>query len=63
MILNLKIAQTIQDDYERKAKQFRLRKLAQFSRHRTPFTRKLEWLAKDLSYLAYRIVTRYRRHA
>jgi hypothetical protein len=55
---NLKTARTTQDDYERKAKQFRLKKLAQVSRQRTPFTRKLVWFAKDLTYLAFRLVNR-----
>jgi uncharacterized protein YeeX (DUF496 family) len=56
MMLNLKVARTVRDDYERRAKQFCLRKLAKVSRQKTPFTRKLIWLGKDLTYLVFRLV-------
>jgi uncharacterized protein YeeX (DUF496 family) len=59
-MLNLKIARTIQDDYEARAKQFRLRKLAQVSRPRTPIIRKLVWLGKDLTHLAFRLIAQKR---
>jgi hypothetical protein len=63
MSFNLKTARTIQDDYEQRAKQFRLRKFSKVSRQQTPFTRKLVWFAKDLTYLAFRLLARVHKSA
>jgi hypothetical protein len=60
---SLELTQAIENDYEREAQRIHLLKLAKDSRPKSHFRNKLEWLGKDLSYLAYRIVTRYRKPA
>jgi hypothetical protein len=60
---SLELIKAIQSDYEHKAQHIYLVKLARGSRPKSHFRNKLEWLGKDLSYLAYRIVNRYRKHA
>jgi hypothetical protein len=53
---SLEIIRAIQDDHERKAEQIYLRK--QIPRTKSPFVRRLEWLGKDVIYLASRLVSR-----
>jgi hypothetical protein len=61
MPLSPEIIRAIQSDYEREAERIYLRK--QRPRTKSPFVRRLEWLAKDISYLAFRLIVRKRTSA
>lgn len=61
--LSLELIRTIRHDYEREAERIRLLKLAKASKRTLPFIKKLEGLGRDLTYLAYRLVTLNRKPA
>lgn len=61
MPLSPEMIRSIQRDYEREAKQIYLRKL--IPRTKSPFVRRLEWLAKDIAYLVFRLIARKRTSA
>jgi hypothetical protein len=61
MSLSPEMIRSIQNEYEREAEQIYLRKL--IPRTKSPFVRRLEWLAKDVTYLAFRLVARKRTSA
>jgi hypothetical protein len=61
MPLSPEIIRSIQRDYEREAEQIYLRKL--IPKTKSPFVRRLEWLAKDITYLAFRLFARKRTSA
>jgi hypothetical protein len=59
--LSLELARAVQNDYEREAARIRLIKLARISHPTSPFTKKLEGLAKDITHLILRLVSRQRK--
>jgi hypothetical protein len=59
--LSLEMIRAIQNDYERKAARIRLINLARTSQRTSPFTKKLEGLARDITHLVLRLVSRQRR--
>jgi hypothetical protein len=61
MPLSPDMIRTIQSDYEREAERIYLRKL--IPRTKSPFVRRLEWLARDITYLVFRLIARKRRSA
>lgn len=60
---SLELIQAIQSDYERQAQQIYLLKQIRNPKPIPRFIKKLVWLGKDLTYLAYRLVTLRRKHA
>jgi hypothetical protein len=54
MPLSPEMIRAIQSDYEREAERIYLRKL--IPRTKSPFVRRLEWLARDITYLVFRLI-------